>query len=236
MSQQLIDRFEEKCIALRDGKFIMSKDRIASILRLLASNEDMIELIKACNKHFNYNAELRQCKGGSIKGKQFKLPTQAEKVVALVTGLLYDFDRKPNEFNLFLSENFVGENPTEQFKQFYDAIIIPYKDNMITLLKQDASRPSFGDDEEKPLLISDSIKEQLFPLIDALTTSILSASIPETKYQECVTVLEGFYYAIETADERLVRAMWLGAKNTILGCHVGEAYIRSIDKVFNSYL
>lgn len=220
---------------IKDGRFIMSSNNISQLLRYIASNKALIEYIEESNSVVDYNFEYNKAIIQVGTSKVFKLPQNNRKIVALVTGILYDFDRKTKNILLFLKEYFTANDIDVSFSMFCDSVIMPYIDAFADLVNN--KQIVFEDaDEEQSLELSQTVREQLVPFIINLSELVVAdMGLNESKRKEYLDILEGLCYIIEDCNTKILKAMWIGLKNTMQNFKLGSSAIKGIENILTTY-
>lgn len=210
---EMCDVFKYLCDDIKVGNFIMSNNKIMQLLRYIASHQELREFVSRCNEIEDYTIEYNEATNSTL-ANIFKLPKNKIKIVTLVTGLLYEFDRGTVDIISFLKNFYPAENINDSFNLFCDYVIAPYADAFVSALDEKIEKVEVIDDIETNNL-TDSMKEQINPFLLSVTERVLvDRSISENKRKEFLSILEGMYYLIEIGNTTLLKPMWIGLKNT----------------------
>ena len=120
--QQIYAELAARCTRVKEGKYIMSGNTIASLLRYISSQPVLMSRLEKCNYGFMYSSELETAMSGGI----FKLPLGSRKVVALITGLLFELDRGTINFHNFIKKYYRASGVDTSFDMFVNSVIMPY--------------------------------------------------------------------------------------------------------------
>ena len=120
--QQVYSELAAHCNKIKEGKYLMSTGTITSLLRYITAQPALMGCLEKCNYGFRYSAELEAAMSGGI----FKLPLGSKKVVALVTGLLFDMIRGTVNFHNFIKKYYRAATVDMSFDLFVGSVIMPY--------------------------------------------------------------------------------------------------------------
>ena len=217
-----------KCNKLAKNKFIMSGQSIADILKFIAASPELMGYVSSCNSGVDYRKELSD----ALAGGYLRLPRDSRVAVALVTGLLFDFDRKVIGLYQFLCTYFKDDDINKSFASFCNRVITPY----LLAFKDVLDGGEVEDKPESAVLVEDSVRDTIVPYIGALTEAIMSDdALDDDKRNTYVTMLEGLYLALENSGAKLVKVVWLGLKAIMGDYRNGASYLKSIENVMRSY-
>lgn len=220
-----------RCNDFSKGRFIMAGNAIKGILRYLAANPSLMGYVAKCNTGVDYKKEFQ----AAIVGNSFKLPPSSRGVVALVTGLLYEFDRGTQSLHKFLKTFFKSDDIDQSFKMFCNSVIAAYVLAFKNVLdeKEDDKQARFG---EGDFVVQDIVKENVVPYITSLTELVVSDErlSDETK-DDYITMLEGLYYAFEIASAKMVKVVWLGLRSVMDGYRSAYSYLDGMQALMQSY-
>ena len=191
--QQVYAELTARCKRIKEGKYIMSGNTIAALLRYITSQPALMACLERCNYGFRYGTELEKAMTGGI----FKLPLGSRKVVALVTGLLFELDRGSINFHNFIKQYYRAADVDASFDMFAGSVIMPYLMAFKNALSGEGEEVSAGlDGDDKP--VSSGVKEQLMPVILQFTEEIAADNVlTDEAREDFYAMLEGLYYSLE---------------------------------------
>lgn len=217
-----------RCNKLAKNKFLLSAQYIAEVLRYIASTPELIGYVSTCNAGVDYRA----CLSEATAGGSFRLPKDSKAAVALVTGLLYDFDRKVIGLHQFLRTYFKADDIDKSYALFCNKVVTPYLLAFKGVLDDGEVDESGGVDRPA----EDSVRDTIVPYIAALTETVMSdASLDDDVRDSYVTMLEGLYLALESSGVKLIKVVWMGMKAVMGDYRGGASYLKSIEKIMHSY-
>ena len=203
--------FDEAVTALTTTNFIITEKPITDLLRCLVYCDELRLFIIDCKKGVDYETELAtavtEAEGG---GYLFILPKSNKRIIALVTGLLHDFDTGVRSLTSFIQNFWPNVDNNTRYRYFCESILLPYREAFrASFLGEttDAEQP----ESDRNFTISDSVLENAAPLFSALRTVFAGDNkLTERKREALISLTDGLYYALEKGDCRIVKTVWTG--------------------------
>ena len=118
--------FDEAVKALIDSNFIITQKPITDLLRCLIFSDKLHAFVSDCVKGVNYEEEFEKAVSETEYGSSFTLPQSNKRIIALVTGLLSDFDNGKRSLTGFLREFYPSNDNNRKYKMFCESVLIPY--------------------------------------------------------------------------------------------------------------
>ncbi len=226
--------------ALKESKFIISQPKMNTVLKIITDNDVLFGLVNECNENFDYDKEYKRAVTSFKDGERFILPSGRKKVIALVTGLLFEFNMKTLDFHKFILTYFTNANSNIAFSNFCDKIISPY----ISALKEvlvDGLDNDMLDDEENYTPVSntanDALAENIYPLLNKLNYLFVGDNgLDDKERQELTDMVNGLILAAEMRDMRIIRAVWYGLRVRAKGVKNSAKVLEEIQKTLKMYL
>ena len=106
---------------MESSKLVLAEKSISEVLRQVAQNDDIYNLIAEMVLGFNYEKELNS----AIINGEFILPSQKEKIIPLVFCILNEIDNGKISAISFITKTFAGENE-EGYLKFCNNIVKPF--------------------------------------------------------------------------------------------------------------
>ena len=239
MERESTRAFECTCDELISSKFIMSAQKIKNLLKCVAYYEDLRTVVEQSKLGFDYSKELAKAML-TLDGKNiFKLPSGSSKILALVTCMLLDFDADRLDITKFIKDFYPSLSHNLSFKTFCTEIIEPYRKSMLERLEQSHDNLVVDIEhkaDEAINLVNEAIIEQSEQIIAQAISLIKGADIGAELRSECLLMLEGYIYSLETRDERKITIAWIGLKNTLSQVKTVENSLDKLKEVLKMYL
>ncbi len=240
-SDECLGDFCRACDDTAAAKFILGEKKISELLQVIAGSKKLFAIMADATQNFDFAAELKK----AVNGKEFVLPTGRKKQIALVFGLLYAFDTKKLDLQVFIHNHFESENVNDEFARFGSVIIGNFRANVSDEYRavpepahEPEPEPKPAPQEEKPVRDeeknflefdffsqSENSENADFDKIQASSLLVCIREIigivardPElmpTEREELMLVCEAFEKAVEYGSRETVKIMYIGLKNTI---------------------
>lgn len=218
----IFNLLKKRCYDLINSKFILSSNKIKSILEWIVINPSLYEFVKQCSNGIDFRSELSKCITLDEKGnKGFVLPNSNRYKITIVLGILYDLDSNRISLNNLLNELFYPANIDESFEMFARNIILPFLDSIENLYINNIE-PEVEDSTEKDNNIgNNSIDFEILlnnielDLKDFNTTIKGDNDLDEREMNEYTLIIEGLYHSIIIGDILMIKAMYVALHNTI---------------------
>ncbi|MGN0771295.1 MAG: hypothetical protein ACI4MI_01780 [Christensenellales bacterium] len=231
-TQQAYQIFTMRCREITASKYIMSGNYIMRLLRYVAATPCLMDFVAKCNQGFNYREEFEL----ATSGASFRLPSSKKKIVALVTGMLFEADRNQLNLNAFFIKYFGVSDYEEGYKLFCKSVIEPYVEAFAIILDEEDQEETPDSTSVKDLPLSDNIKEQIYPYISAMKEVVMSdRTLKEKKRADYMTMLEGFYYSVEMSNSRMIKVVWLGLDSIFESYRPLKSYVKSLRNILESF-
>ena len=228
--------FDEAVTALIHSKFIVTQKPITDLLRCLVFNDQLHAFIADCKKGVDYEAEFNAAIQETEMGYTFVLPKGNKRIIALVTGMLRDFDMRTMSMTSFLHEFYPVSDNHESYKLFCENVLEPYRDAFRQSFLYDVEGSASNDREEEHVKIGDAVIEGAAPLFAALRTVFQGDNkLPSKKRDDLLFLTDGLYYALDKGDARIVKIVWTGLKLALDGYKKAERKFSDITEFLALY-
>jgi hypothetical protein len=196
----------------------MSSQKITNVLKTIADDKKLLDVFVRAGKGFNFERELAE--SVSIQGF-FKLPTDANKIIALLVNLLYEFDSGKRSFVDFVIRCFKSDRESEAYSKFTEtfasALLSQYK---IALTVEHLEKNENADSEaERESKIFEIFSEKAKLLLAAFADKTLKSRLTSTQIEISLFLIDALAHAISIADKKMIK---LGkvALNLALSNHI----------------
>ena len=109
--------FNTACDEFISGKYILADIKISSILRIIAEDEKLKDIVSSCLESYDFNTIFKHSIHTKGNAYELNVPTNEKELIAFVFSLLYKLDNKDINFMiLFLS--FIKMTQTNLEKNF----------------------------------------------------------------------------------------------------------------------
>ena len=154
-------KFNECINAFFNSRLIIVDRTIAEFLSTVVSTPELMQVVTECARTFNFKRELSNAVESDNLGTRFMLPHNKRHVVALVTGLLNEFDRKNMSIVDFVTGFYPADASHTSYMSFCENVLRPYAEAFRSLLigeDPDENKAAVAD-ERSASPINDKAKE-----------------------------------------------------------------------------
>lgn len=228
--------FDEAVTALINSNFIITQKPITDLLRCLVFSEQLRTFLADCKKGVDYEAELAAAVAQTETGYAFVLPKSNKRVIALVTGLLRDFDTGTRSLTSFMREFCPAADNNGRYKLFCENVLLPYKRAFRQSFLYDIDNAEQSVESEERTVVGETVLESGAPLFSALRTVFLGDNkLSQKKRDALIYLTDGLYYALEKGDVRMIKTVWTGLKLALDGYKKAERKFSDISEFLALY-
>ncbi len=222
--KQNLVAFFNACNEMIEGRFILSDTKVANILKSVVSSETLYKLYSDCMSGFKFAKMLDYCKASNPNnGGYFRMPEEEKDIVAFVTCLLLEVDKRNINLQTFVTDNFYSiDGYNISYNNFALLILVEYKTAVKNLLGIDDNgneveseegglNNQISFEEEEDVKPNDNTKILFANLI--LTIGELQNSINEdvkikfTDKEELLIVLKALSRAVHLQELIIINAL-----------------------------
>jgi hypothetical protein len=172
-----IVEFFNACNEMIEGRFILSDTKVSNILKSVVKSETLYKLYSDCMVGFKFNKTLDFCKASNPNnGGYFQMPMEAKDVMAFVTCLLLEVDKRNINLQNFVTDNFYSSDGYNiSYNNFALTVLVAYKSSVKTLLGIDETGKDIEVEEDEVAQVS--IEETVEEVKANENTKILFANL-----------------------------------------------------------
>lgn len=128
--------FYKFCNEMIDGRFILSDTKVSNILKSVVKSEVLYNLYSHCMTNFKFNEVLYRCSAENPSNGGFFVMSEDDKeIMAFVTCLLLEVDKKNINLQTFVTDNFFSsEGYNISYNNFALTILTAYKKAVINMI------------------------------------------------------------------------------------------------------
>jgi len=229
--QALVCALEE----LNSSNILNSDSKIKRILSCLAYYEEFRTALVYCSKGFDYKEEKSVALTIAEDGKPFlRLPRAPKNIVAFVSGLLLEFERKSEILEAFVCKYYPANSKNDSLKRFFNAVMVPFKETIVEFAVHgtgEAPRVVERTVEVAPSGFDEQLEHLLVSVYDT------ARELPEGKIKEELLIMsEGFAAAMDARDTLLIKAIWFGLRRALQAEKLCAKECEQIDETIRLYL
>ncbi len=213
---------------------ILTSDRaIASFLQSVVATPELFSVVKEVSSGFNYNAELRIL---TFDKKKIHIPQNKKTLVALVTKLLYDFNRNEKNILDFVMANFDGSSCPKCYEMFINELIAPYIEAFSRLATGDIAKEEITPEETiEAVPFSDTVAEESRRYLDSISAKLDGTSLDNQSKKEILTAINGMEYVLDTKNILLISLSFVALKNSVLLYKIEAPEIDGLQDLFTTF-
>lgn len=229
--QNILD-FYNACDEMIEGRFILSDTKVANILKCVVKSETLYNLYSNCMKDFKFKYVLeRSLASNPANGGYFVMSDDEKEIVAFVTCLLLEVDKKNINLQTFVTENFFSADGYNiSYSNFALTVLIAYKTAVKNLIgvdengnvsvEQDYSASQVTIDETIESVETDKntklLLANLMMNISELTNAINEDNkIKYNEKEELLIVLKALTRAVKIEELLIINALLVPLEHSI---------------------
>ncbi len=196
--------FNTACDEFVAGKYILADIKIASILRIIADDEKLRDIISSCLENYDFNSRFTHSIHAKGNGYTLDVPTNEKELIAFVFSLLYRLDNKEINFYDFISQFYKNDDdiPGKEFYNFANAIIIPFKSAVNSLYSKRHIIVE-ADDYQK------NYYNKIMTTVKLIAKNIDNYKLKMNEKEEFTMLLNSLYIASEHNDKKMVFSLMI---------------------------
>ncbi|MDR3262928.1 MAG: hypothetical protein LBT30_01290 [Clostridiales bacterium] len=226
---------DNACADLINTKLILTSGKISNVLRVIASDSILVDMVSECMIGFDYEPELRNSFYKVENKARFKLPPSSKKAVALLVSMLYDFDNGMINFVEFITGSFPDVRSEDCYKNFTDNVMSAFLEHAKKLIFAD-KKIVIGETEkidEHVNLVNSVLKDKTEYITKELHKLTKAYVLDE---QELIRfMIDGFTYTLELKDIRLIRIAYYGLKSSLKDYKQFNAILKELESILRMY-
>lgn len=238
MQVENLNQFQESINLFYASRLIIVERDISNMLRVLVGRPDYFQIIGECAKAAIFKGEYKRAISSSTNVEKFLLPNSDCKIVSLVTGLLFEFDKNNISIVDFVTSFFPADKPHESYIKFCDNIIKPFEKSFknIYLGLIDSGETESTEVPEGLIPLVDKAKEDCdYWLRKMIDTIIGDNSIPESLRNDSLKLLHGLLYVLDINNPVLINIVWTGVDRTLSNVSSCYRELRELEQILKSY-
>ena len=227
--QDLVE-FNNTCDEFIAGKYILVDIKISALLKTIASQEKIKNIIANCNEHFDFSYTYNQAVSEDETGNVlFNLPEDEKTMVAFIFSLLYKMNEKIIDPYSFVTKFYFEEGAEvgKEFINFANAIILPFKqavNNLYTNRHIEVNSEDYQAD----------YFDKLISTIQLIVNNIDTFRLKMNEKEEFTILLNALFLACENTNKKQVFANMIGLDYfTKINKRARNAYL-SLEECFTS--
>ncbi|MDR2266123.1 MAG: hypothetical protein LBE09_00860 [Christensenellaceae bacterium] len=218
------------------SRIILVSAPISNLLKFITNTPELCSIIYSAADITSYDKEFALAISESRN--TFKLPREANRIVTLVTGLLYAFDTQLYSIVEFISKRFPGINNHQSYLQFCNSVLNPYHTALVELLAAKA-KPKAPSARGDTIIrhFPEKARDEALAWIKLLTSTVTADNdiYDERLRQEYILLLRAMARVLDDTETTLIRAIWIGIRNTFATYPNGTRAVNELGDLLYNY-
>lgn len=232
-------KFNDAINAFYNSRLIIVDKVISGFLSTIVGTPELIELVSDSAKTSNFRLEYNNAVGVDRSGNPvFRLPHNPRHIVALVVGLLFEFDKKTISIVEFVTKFYPAEASHDSYLAFLDAVIKPFAEAFRKLLTGDKTIETIADNasDAPRRALDEKAREECDYWVRMLMDSVIASNnISDELRLDSVTMIKGMLYALDTGNPIIIKLVWIGMRNTLNIGNIGNRELNEIETILANY-
>ncbi len=252
--QKKIKDFFDACNEMIGGKFILSDIKISKILKSIATCETLYKLFEKSLINFNFDREFKNAKvTNRVNGGYFLMPTEENRIIALVFCLLLEVDNQKINLQSFVNENFYNADGYNiSYNNFAINVLVPFKTSVMNMLGVSETGEPKPVDESLQLTVEELVDDGANAEGEDHQTKILLANLRmalnelysvakrtrrlnSEQREEYIIVLNAMHEAINIGNLKIINALLIPLKETSSKDKMMASYFRNLTNCIVDY-
>lgn len=201
---QELKPFNTACEEFVSGKYILVDIKISSILKLIAEDEKLANIVNSCLVNYDFSTEIK--KHFVLNGENFSIvmPTNEKEIIAFVYNLLYKFQSGSFDFYEFLTRYFDADGDSnKEFADFAKTVIIPFNNAVNSIYSKRHILVETSD-------YQNNYYNKIMSTIKLILKNLDLYKLNMNQKEEFTMLLNSLYLASEKNDKKMVYSLMIG--------------------------
>ena len=224
--------FFNACNEMIEGRFILSDTKVSNILKSVVKSEILYKLYSDCMSGFRFAKTLEYCKASNPNnGGYFQMPSEEKDIVAFVTCLLLEVDKRNINLQTFVTDNFYSADGYNiSYNNFAITILMAYKSAVKSLIGIDENGEfvQTEDETKNQISIDETIEEVrandnarilfaklMLSIVELQNAINEDVKIKYTDKEELLIVLKALNKAVHLEELIIINALLVPLEHTI---------------------
>lgn len=201
---QELKPFNEACDEFVLGKYLLVDIKLASILKLIADSEKLVNIVNSCLQDYDFSSEFNKYVAVAEDKSYLSIPSSDKEIIAFVYNLLYKFKMGSLDFYQFLTQIYGAESTNKkEFAEFANTIIIPFKNAINNIYSKRHILVETND-------YQNNIYNKIMSTIKLIVKNLDAYKLNMNQKEEFTMLLNSLYLASEKNDKKLVFSLMIG--------------------------
>ena len=221
---------------LQTAGLIMADKKLKGVLKCLAYYDEFRTVLAYCSKGFDYAAEKRKACNKAGEHHFLRLPKDPKALVALVAGLMVEFDDGTEDFIGFCSDYFPSPSRQESMMTCCNGMLEEFKTALVSLVVEGIKEEEAPLSERRVEFVSEGLQKQAEYLLVSMVRAVDASSVSEADRKDLLLLLEGYSAALDSRDTLMIKALWVGVKRALSSLGMCSKEVVSMEDLLRLYL
>ncbi len=196
--------FNNSCEEFMMGKYILADIKISSILKLIAEDEKLNNIVVSCSQDYDFATEFKKYAVITEDLTLFSIPSNDKEIIAFVYNLLYKFSIGSIKFQDFLARFYNAENINGKgFAEFAKNVINPFKNAINNIYSKRHILVETKD-------YQNNVYNKIMSTIKLILKNVNLYKLNMNSKEEFTMLLNSLYFASEKNDRKMVFSLMIG--------------------------
>lgn len=196
--------FNNSCEEFMMGKYILADIKISSILKLIAENDKLKNIVSSCLLDYNFDLEYKKYAIVTEDNASFSIPSNDKEIIPFVYSLLYKFSTGAIKFNDFLNRFYnIDDMKGASFEAFAKYVIYPFKNAINNTYSKRHILVETKD-------YQNNIYNKIMSTIKLILKNVDIYKLNINQKEEFTMLLNSLYYSSEKNDKKMVYSLMVG--------------------------
>lgn len=215
-----LSNFNNACDEFVLGKYILVDMKITSILKMIADDEKLANIVNSCIGASDFNSLCKQCLINKEEDFSIVMPSDDVSIISFVYNLLYRFKSGDLDLYKFLKKYYNQDTVgSSEYSEFARTAIIPFKDAINRIYSKRHVLVESND-------FQTNYYNRIMSTIKLIVKNVDAYKLNMNDREEFTMLLNALYLASEKNDKKLVFSLMIGL----------DYFTRAHKKSRNAYL
>jgi len=201
---QELKLFNNACDEFVSGKYILVDIKISSILKLIAEEEKLSNIVNSCLQDYDFITQSKNHIVFNENNSFISMPSNDKETIAFVYNLLYKFKSGSIDFYQFLTTYFNADGDNnKEFAEFARTVIIPFKNAVNSIYSKRHVLVETND-------YQNNIYNKIMSTIKLILKNLDMYKLNMNQKEEFTMLLNSLFTASEKNDKKLVFSLMIG--------------------------
>lgn len=234
--EQEFAMFDTAVKAIVDANALMLSVCYADLLKLIAYDDPIRITIKECYDSIDYEHLLTTVFEKNGDKYVVRLPASKKAIVGFVTKLIYEFHLGTQSYDKILLSLY-GDSSTFAMKTFAEEVLNPYREAFRQVFMFEADENAGDGKDEDFNEINPAVFNEIKVISAAMRSEIEGDNkIKEEERKELIELIDGFCYAVESEQGKLVRPSWIGLRKALTSAKLCANALTRLEALLQRYM